>query len=290
LFYGGCGNFSVDLAVTGTADDGGGLDKFRFKVTDGAGKMVYQEDNTIPVGHTVGSQVYNLAYGKNLFPIKNPVRFAVVQLAPDGNEKWEVGFVTFNAPCLEPSGNVTRKGYQPPHALISGTILATTHLYEQPGKNPLTLTANPGSIFPILYRSLDNAWVDIYVGGNELVWVPTSTIAVDINQLAFPPSHVFGSSLGGGDNYPGAAAAAAATGGGSAVGGVTARGNLNIRSAPNSSASSLGYVPRNAGISVLGRDTSTNWLKITYNSITGWVATFYVNIKSADVRALPVVQ
>ena len=291
LFYGGCGNFSINLAVTGTEDDGGGLDKIRFKITDGAGKMIYQEDNTIPVGHTVGSQVYNMAYFPNLFPIKNPVRFAVVQLAPDGSEKWEVGFVTFNAPCLAPSGNPTRLGYQPPNALISGTVLATTYLYEEPGKNPLTLQAQPGSIFPIVYRSLDNAWVDIYVGGNELVWVPVSTIAVDINQLAFPPTHVFGAGLGGGDNYPGAAAAAAATSGGgsAAVGGITSRGVLNIRSAPSSTSSELGYVPRDTAITVLGRDATTNWLKITYNNVTGWVTTYYVNITADQVKALPVV-
>ena len=76
LFYGGCGNFSVDLAVTGTEDDGSGLDKIRFNVTDGAGTLLYQEDQTIPVGHTVGSQVYNLAYKTpfNQLP-KNPIEW-----------------------------------------------------------------------------------------------------------------------------------------------------------------------------------------------------------------------
>src|SRR5947207_4299000 len=62
LFYGGCGNFSVDMAVTGTEDDGGGMDHSRIKVTDALGAVLYQEDFQIPVGHTVGSQVYNLAY------------------------------------------------------------------------------------------------------------------------------------------------------------------------------------------------------------------------------------
>ena len=81
-----------------------------------------------------------------------------------------------------------------------------------PAQDPLDLTVNPGSIFPIVYRSRDNAWVDIFVGGNEMVWVPTSTIAVDINQLAFPPSHIFGSGLGGGDNYGDAAGNAAGGG------------------------------------------------------------------------------
>src|SRR5689334_19704389 len=55
LFYGGCGNFSVDMAITGTEDDGGGTDHSRIKVTDGAGAVLYQEDIQIPVGHTVGS-------------------------------------------------------------------------------------------------------------------------------------------------------------------------------------------------------------------------------------------
>lgn len=287
LFYGGCGNFSVDLAVTGTEDDGGGLDKTRFKLTDGAGKVLYQEDNGVQVGRTVGSQVYNMSYTKNVFPIKNPVRFAVVQLDPSSNEKWEVGFVTFNAPCLEPSGNPTRTGYQTPNALVKGTVLATTHLFEQPGINPLTLTVNPGNIFPVIYRNRDNSWVDIYVGGNELVWIPTSTIAVDINALAFPPSRVFGAGLGGGDNYAGTPALG---GGGVSAGGVTTRGTLYIRSQPSTSSSQIGFVPRNTGIAVVGRDASARWLKITYKDVTGWVTAFYVNMKAADIRNLPVVQ
>jgi hypothetical protein len=286
LFYGGCGNFSVDLAVTGTEDDGGGLDKTRFKVTDGAGKVLYQEDVGLQVGHTVGSQVYNLPYAKNMFPIKNPVHLAVVQLAPDGNEKWEVGFVTFNAPCLAPSGNPTRTGYQTPNALVKGTILATTHLFEAPGVNPLTLTVNPGNIFPVIYRNRDGSWVDIYVGGNELVWIPTSTIAVDVNALAFPPTHIFGSGLGAGDNGGGAAGAV----GSGSVGGVTTRGTIYIHSEPSTSSAQIGYVPRNTGISVIGRDASANWLKISYKDVTGWVSAFYVNMSPADVRKLGVVQ
>jgi uncharacterized protein YgiM (DUF1202 family) len=169
--------------------------------------------------------------------------------------------------------------------LVKGTILATTHLFEEPGVNPLDLTVNPGNIFPVIYRNGDGSWVDIFVGGNEMVWVPTSTIAVDVNALAFPPTHIFGSAMGPGDNGGGAAAA---TGGGG--GNVTTRGTVYIHSQPGANTDQVGYVPRNTAVTVSGRDASANWLKISYNGLTGWISAFYVNMSAADLRNLPVVQ
>src|SRR5437016_5575537 len=61
-FYGGCTNFSVDVAVFGNNDDGNGLDNLRFKVTDATGAVRYSEDASVRVGSTVGSQVINLHY------------------------------------------------------------------------------------------------------------------------------------------------------------------------------------------------------------------------------------
>src|SRR5882672_755778 len=61
-FYAGCGNFSVDVAVSGTTNDGNNVDKFRYLITDGNGKKLYQEDATRPINTTQGSVVVNLSY------------------------------------------------------------------------------------------------------------------------------------------------------------------------------------------------------------------------------------
>src|SRR5689334_6613243 len=96
-FYGGCNNFSVDVAVFGTTDDGNGLDKLRFKVTDATGATRYSEDASLRVGATVGSQVVNLHYSS--VATKNPIRFSVINLDGNGKETGEVGFATYNATC-----------------------------------------------------------------------------------------------------------------------------------------------------------------------------------------------
>src|SRR5688500_7444059 len=86
-FYGGCNSFSVDVAVTGSQDNGGGMDRFRFTVTDGSNNVLYTEDASVKVGTTVGSQAVNLLYTR--FASTNPIRFAVVELDNAGNAAGE---------------------------------------------------------------------------------------------------------------------------------------------------------------------------------------------------------
>src|SRR5258706_13417056 len=124
-FYGGCGNFSADIAVFGTNDDGGGFDRFRYNVTDGTNKTLYQEDTRIKVGSVQGSQVVNLKYTS--FATKNPIRLAVVDLDSGGNGTGEVGFVNYDAPCMPSSGQaVTRSGTFTPAVGGTGPMTAST--------------------------------------------------------------------------------------------------------------------------------------------------------------------
>ncbi|MEP7288422.1 MAG: SH3 domain-containing protein [Chloroflexota bacterium] len=283
-FYGGCGNFSVDLAVYGTQNDGSG-DKMRFRITDGNGKTLYQEDQTVRVGVAVGSLVMNLPY-QNPGVDKNPVRFAVVNLDSNGNDVGEVGFVTYNAPCQGSVGGTTRSGVFTPSGAYQGKALADSNLYQSPNAGRFDLLfSKVNQIYPVLYRSADGTWVAISVGGGEYVWIPTSTIAVDLKQLTVPPTHIFGSGIGAGQNGAGAPTAPAGFNGTA-----SARGTLNIRSEPNGRSALLGSVPANTTFNVTGRDAYRSWVKISYNGIVGWVSAYYVNIKSADLRALPVVQ
>src|SRR5260370_34910574 len=59
-FMADCSSFSVDLAVTGTKDDGGGVDYVRYEVRDGVDRLLYQDDAGIPVGTTVGATAIDL--------------------------------------------------------------------------------------------------------------------------------------------------------------------------------------------------------------------------------------
>src|SRR5215475_12624438 len=56
-YWAGCGNFSIDLVVSGTKDDGGGQDSIQYEVQDGAGRVLYKEQASVPVGRQVGSLV-----------------------------------------------------------------------------------------------------------------------------------------------------------------------------------------------------------------------------------------
>ncbi len=111
-FYGGCNNFSVDLALTGSTDDGGGLDIVRMKIVDGAGKQIYLEDARIKVGYTVGSLVVDLPYQSA--PGSNPIRFSVIEINSGLSEVGELGAVTYNAPCMAGVGGTTRGGVYTP--------------------------------------------------------------------------------------------------------------------------------------------------------------------------------
>src|SRR5438270_259379 len=51
-----------------------------------------------------------------------------------------------------------------------------------------------------MYRTPDGSWVAVWVGGQELVWIPTSSIAVNVWQLTIPPTHLQGSGLTAGMN------------------------------------------------------------------------------------------
>src|SRR5215510_8176291 len=60
--YASCGQFSVDVAVSGVNNDGNNFDKFRYQLTDATGKVLYIEDASRQVGTTAGSLVLNLNY------------------------------------------------------------------------------------------------------------------------------------------------------------------------------------------------------------------------------------
>ena len=285
LFYGGCGSFSIDVAVFGTQDDGGGYDKLRYNVTDGNNTVLYQEDATIKVGNIVGSQVYNLGYFSGRSARKNPVRFAVWQLDGNGSPQHEVGAVTYNAPCIPAVDGVSKSGLQPIDGRVNVVATSSSYLYLTPGGQTLTITTKQGYSYIALYRSNDNAWVQISVGSNDLVWVPAASLAIDVNQLAFRPSHIFGSTVAAGAN---AGQTSGATASGGAVAGLQTTANVRLRSGPGAGFGVVGSLPPRTPITASARNSTGIWIKVTGNGVTAWMNSFYTNIRSADLRNLPV--
>lgn len=68
---------------------------------------------------------------------------------------------------------------------------------------------------------------------------------------------------------------------------------LNVRSAPNKDATSLGLLNYGSQVQVIGKDSSGKWWQIIYpenSATTGWVTAEYVPVPEADARKIPVVQ
>ena len=63
--------------------------------------------------------------------------------------------------------------------------------------------------------------------------------------------------------------------------------DINIRTGPGLSASSVGILPAGDKVVAIGRNTGNNWIQIQYGSTTGWVAK-WVTVYSGDTALLPV--
>ncbi len=281
-FYAGCGNFSVDVNVAGTGNDGNNLDKFRYLVVDGNGKKLYSEDASRPVGQNATSIVVNLSYDADgVFdggPGKNPISFLVQDLDGNNNPGAWLFQATYDASCLTASGAPMFSGIFKPPTTLYGTITATTPLYQRPGKDQLTLSVAQGKEHLVIYRTLDKKWVSLFVGGNDIVWVPASSVAVNLALVALDPVRVDGGTLA-----PSTATARAS-------GGATVTVNLRLRSAPTFTTNTLATIPSKTTVPVLGRNSTGIFLKVTYNGQIGWISARYTDLTTAQINALPVVE
>jgi hypothetical protein len=291
-YFAGCGNFSVDVAVTGFDDDGGNLDRFRYLVTDGNGKKLYQEDATRTKGVSASSQVFNLGYDQDgVFdggPGKNPIKFAVLDLDGNNNVKGEIGGVTYDAGCLSPSGQANRFGTFQPQAFIEGTLGSDTNLYDGPAGNKLPFVGKAGAKHLVIYRTADNAWIAIFIGSNDLVWVPGGVIGAYLPAVNIKPVRVDGSTL-----HPPANPAPVVAGVPGAPTDVTGRvrTNLRIRQEPTTRSAVLFIVPINTTVKVLGRNANRTFVKIDFNGQIGWASSGFITLNNrVRLASLAVVQ
>jgi uncharacterized protein YraI len=68
---------------------------------------------------------------------------------------------------------------------------------------------------------------------------------------------------------------------------------VNVRSAPDANAASLGLLNYMANVQVIGKDSTNGWLMIIYpekSSTVAWVAASYVQLKDGNLSKLPVMQ
>ncbi|HRE49394.1 MAG TPA: SH3 domain-containing protein [Aggregatilineales bacterium] len=304
-FWANCGIFSVDTAVNGTINDSNNTDRFRYRITDGNGKKLYQEDAQRTVGVTTGSLVVNMSFdadGADGPPGKNPIRFDVIELDVNG---FEIGILqtgSYDAQCLPPSGTATFSADFRPPTFLKVVFSAPSALYTSPaGATVPGLTIAAGKEHVALYRSADNGWVMIDVGGNELVWVPVGVLSVDLTKLGTPPARIDGAD----PSRPGSSVVVVPTPGGpvtvivppsppvllpdgTLAAGVT-RVNLRMRTAPAISGLRLATIPKNTIVAVYGRNDNATWYKVQYGIQFGWVAAGYLRLTNIQVANLPVV-
>ncbi len=284
-FYAGCSNFSVDVTVAGVNDDGTGLDRFRYLITDGNGKKLYQEDASRPVGFTAQSIVVNLPYDADGvadgLPAQNPIKFAVIDLDGNGNPGAQLDGVTYDAPCLPKTPWANRFGIFVPPQVVSGTIVSDTPFYDGPNGNRLQIIARAGATHQVLYRTADRTWVGLFFTGNDLLWVPGGAINYNTWLVTVKPTHIDGNHplRPGSNNTPDQ----------SSVTGLV-RTDLRMRAAPALAAPIILVIPSGTTVSVLGRNANQTFLKVSYNGSTGWVSSGYVRLNGGRVSALPIVQ
>lgn len=276
-FHATCTHFSVDVTVTGRTNDQEGWDRFRFLVTDGTGQTLYREDSARQVGATDRATVVNIPYMSGRQPARDPIRFSVIDLDILGRPVAVQQQIEINSACFAVASPTTRLIDLLPMG-IEGPMLSDTLLYIEPGGAALELRVTRGHPFTALYRTFDNAWVALYVGGENLVWVRAETIDVDVTRLAVRPGRVDGSQQVTGAVIPGLPLA-------------TARMNftLNFRIAPSINAPRIGRIPWQTLVPVYGRSADSQWILVQYNGLGGWVAARYVRLFDLPLSRLPVV-
>ncbi len=161
---------------------------------------------------------------------------------------------------------------------VTGVTVTTTdylRLRAGPGTDTNTLAIAPiGTTVPVVGRNASSTWINVSFNGTT-GWMSAYFVTVSGDLFSVPIN----------DGSSGAAAAPPA-----AAGPVTASvaTNLNYRTGPDTSYTLLGYVPSGTVLTVLGRNSASNWLYVNYNGQQVWVAGWYTNI-SGNLSSTPVV-
>ncbi|MCS6871746.1 MAG: SH3 domain-containing protein [Anaerolineae bacterium] len=287
-----CGDFSLMVAISGTTDDGGGFDRFRYQVLDGTGKKLYLENAARRVGVTIGSQVINMSYdndGVDGPPTANPIRLQIVDLDANNNPTAILKDETFNASCLPPASAVTITENFRPTPFLKALFIGEAQLFRAPGRDPMDLRIGAGKEHFAFYRSPDSQWIAIDVSGEQLMWVPTSVVSVDIARLGVPPSRIDGSdpATGAAIVQPTSAPVVVIPPIGQPAGSALVTRRLRLRSEPSLRAPQLTVIPRNEVVFVYARNGAGTFIRVQYKDLIGWVSTCCVSFIDTRLDLLP---
>lgn len=279
-FRASCGHFSVAVTVHGLTNDQQGWDRFRYQVTDGKGLVLYREDSVRQVGTEDTSRVASLAYANGARPEANPIRFEVIDLDMLGRSQGTVLSSVVDTQCLagtnlgSPLESLLPTGVQ-------GSLNVASPLYGTPDGAALPVQLERGRSLTALYRSADAQWIAVYVGGENLVWVPQSAIdlgELGIYRLAPLPTQIDRSQTVSGAVVPGVP-----------IGAATTRYTVRLRQLPTTRAATITRIPFKQIVPVYGRSANSQWVFVSYNGVGGWVASYLVRLDGITLGQLPIV-
>ncbi|MCC7207677.1 MAG: SH3 domain-containing protein [Anaerolineae bacterium] len=276
-FQATCTSFSVDVTVTGMTNDQAGFDRFRYQVTDALGNVLYAEDSARQVNATERSLVIGLPYQGGAAPQADPVRLSIIDLDMLGRPVSAQQVAVANGACLSTRARETSLAKLLTTGVV-GALNAETTLFTAPNGDALDIRVEKGREFTAVYRSVDNAWVALYVGGENLVWVPARSIDVNLGSLNVQPQRIDQSQQVTGAVLPGFPVSTA-----------RARFRVNFRLGPSIFAQRIGSIPWRAEVPVYGRSFDGEWLLIEYNGLGGWVAARYFTLIEVPLSRLPIV-
>jgi hypothetical protein len=167
--------FWYNFTITGSTDDGGGLDSFAAICYNGNGEVMDLWQGWVTVGYQYVAmwRCYDWL-ADTVSPITVDMRDT------DGFIAWDV-----NAFLAYPSvGNYTSTGSQAvqiPPGYIQHNILCDTPIYDSPGGTPVgdnAITAGQTwHLNPTTEPGLDGQnWTAIFVGGTQVGYIPTSCV------------------------------------------------------------------------------------------------------------------
>src|SRR5258708_11403205 len=257
-FYANCSVFSVDVDVAGVSDDGNGLDRFQYKITDGSGTLLYQENAARHVGQLGINLVMNVPYDLAK-PAKNPATLSVVDLDAAGNPGHVLRTANYDASCLSPSGKGDYSGIFAVPESFKLVIRADTAFYAQPGGSAVALYTHMGEMWTGIYRTADNQWIGVYANSNELMWLPNHVTDGPYNLLPVRPTRIEHTVP---DGVPTGTT-------------VTPLGITILRSAPSADSANVGHIDAPSIWAVTGRNAAGDWIQIDYNGTQRWVSAYH---------------
>jgi uncharacterized protein YraI len=132
-----------------------------------------------------------------------------------------------------------------------------------------------GDALDITGRRADNAWLRVNFNGQE-GWVSAALFDVT-GDVATAPEAVAGPNA----VLRQTASQANNTALGNVV--VVTRVNANLRATPAATSDVLATIPFGTQLTVTGRTTNNNWVRVTFNNQTGWVSSGLLNFTQGNI-------